>query len=128
MPPDSDWESDILSSQRPPEGRDVAASSTYMPPLPSSATSPNLLTDGATPSASQTPPLLQDVGAVYVPLPGNFRDEEPQEAQDEPAADEATGNLIPDLERPRETIAQLAALVSDALAANAPLPVNASNR
>ena len=64
MPPDSDWKSDILSSQRPPEGRDVAASFVYMPPPPPSATPPNLQTDGATPSASPTPPLPRDVGAV----------------------------------------------------------------
>jgi len=67
--PDSDWESDIFSSQPLPEGRDIAASFVYMPPPPASATPPNLRTDDAAPTASTTPPLSQLVGDIYIPPP-----------------------------------------------------------
>ena len=127
MPPDSDWESDLLSSHRPPEERDAAASPIYMPPPPPSATPPSLRTDDEIPttSTSLSSHLVED---VYIPPPADFQNEEPPTAPGgSVTADDlgAAASLFRELERPRETIPQLAALVSDTLAANRSLPVDA---
>ena len=140
MPPDSDWESDILSTQRPPEGRDVAASPIYVPPPPPAATPPSLRTDDAVPTTS-TSPFSQLVVDAYIPPPADFQNETRPEDPDHSTADEepptapggsvaaddfgTAAGLFRELERPRETIPQLAALVSDTLASNRSLPVDA---